>query len=873
MPQQTMYPAVVNSPVTELASPIDDTQDTISLVNAYVLPAAPNLAVIGNGENAETILYTGVDGNDLTGVTRGFQGTAAAWVAGAKVARYFTAYDHNTFKTNIEDHENRITGTEAQLAQNQSQQATIAQGLQIITTDQDTPVWMKRILGKHVVNHVPLFDSGLWTLHANVTVDSPTKITHNASAVEQSDIYSTVKSSTAYTLSLVMNTNAKADIVWLDSSDVVISQTSAVIGDGTLKSLTVTSPTNTAKARVRLYTPGAGNFTFEDVMLNEGSSAEGFVANLKPLAGLYVKRYGKNLAPTLVSEWEQGGISGSTGQNATVTTTIRTVGYFTVAANTQHRVSAASGYVFNTVLFYDSDKNFISFVASPSTFTTPSNARYARATLAKQPTATFESHEVLTAKPMLNLGSTALTYEPQNNDEFYLAHPTFGDPVTGVRDVVEEVDGKLMLTKRWESKVLDGSLGWAFGADYLGFKTVTVSGYFSNRTYGSGTLTLVKYNGKIAVDGTSYTAADMIHNNAASLTISIADTDSGFGGTYAMTTNDIKAVMNGWRGYKVEGGIGVVYDGSNTKGFYNIYNSSDTTQDVNVCLSRNTHAENGKKGYQLTYQLAIPEVIELVEGVDWFGSVSLHEGDNLVEMGEAAIYKEAVTPILVSGKYYIGYTGSGETTDYRIEKAIEAYKNSAIDSGWTIETIQVGGKERFSIPEADFDPTAQYFVTYIAQSYQISAQAVEAEIVYATNLRSVVARNVQDMADVKQDVSDLAWAKANRFQEKYIAPTLLAGAVRMSSSDQFGYYKDEFGMVHVNMAIDFTTAPASLTTFMRFPEGYRPGLKVFADGLTYSTSSDQTAFYGYVKPDGEFQAYLTGNKRYVILNFSFRAEQ
>src|SRR5690606_5163990 len=48
-----------------------------------------------------TILYTGVSGNDLTGVTRGFQGAAKAWAQGTKVARLFTAYDYDALRQNV----------------------------------------------------------------------------------------------------------------------------------------------------------------------------------------------------------------------------------------------------------------------------------------------------------------------------------------------------------------------------------------------------------------------------------------------------------------------------------------------------------------------------------------------------------------------------------------------------------------------------------------------------------------------------------------------------------------------------------------------------------------------------------------------------
>ena len=101
---QTMYPGMPNSPQTELAQAIDDQQTTIPLLDASKLPPAPNLAVIGTDDTAETVLYTGVEGNNLTGVTRGFQGVARSWSAGAKVARNFTAYDYDALRENLEDH-------------------------------------------------------------------------------------------------------------------------------------------------------------------------------------------------------------------------------------------------------------------------------------------------------------------------------------------------------------------------------------------------------------------------------------------------------------------------------------------------------------------------------------------------------------------------------------------------------------------------------------------------------------------------------------------------------------------------------------------------------------------------------------------------
>lgn len=103
MTLQTMYPAIANSPVTQLANAIDDTVTSIEVVDGNRLPDAPNLATIGRGENPETILYTVKNGNVLSGITRGFQGTAQNWQAGTQVARLFTAHDFEVFRENILD--------------------------------------------------------------------------------------------------------------------------------------------------------------------------------------------------------------------------------------------------------------------------------------------------------------------------------------------------------------------------------------------------------------------------------------------------------------------------------------------------------------------------------------------------------------------------------------------------------------------------------------------------------------------------------------------------------------------------------------------------------------------------------------------------
>ena len=109
---ETMYPGKVNSPATTLDGGINDSIQTINVVDGSVLPDAPNIAVIGTGEDAETILYETKNANQLSNVTRGYQGIAKAWDSGTSIARMFTEKDYANLKANIEEHETDIDDLE-----------------------------------------------------------------------------------------------------------------------------------------------------------------------------------------------------------------------------------------------------------------------------------------------------------------------------------------------------------------------------------------------------------------------------------------------------------------------------------------------------------------------------------------------------------------------------------------------------------------------------------------------------------------------------------------------------------------------------------------------------------------------------------------
>jgi len=78
--------------VTTLATGIDDEVTTIEVAaNMDEFPAAPGKALIIDGNDYEVFQYNGKDGNNFTGVTRGYLGPARAFSSGVTIKRFLTA--------------------------------------------------------------------------------------------------------------------------------------------------------------------------------------------------------------------------------------------------------------------------------------------------------------------------------------------------------------------------------------------------------------------------------------------------------------------------------------------------------------------------------------------------------------------------------------------------------------------------------------------------------------------------------------------------------------------------------------------------------------------------------------------------------------
>lgn len=97
-----MYAGVANSPDTFLISPLASGGNIMYVADSSVFGNLPNIAVLGSGANAETVLITSKRSDQGLNVQRAVEGVARDWAKASIVARNFTNYDYKQLKENIE---------------------------------------------------------------------------------------------------------------------------------------------------------------------------------------------------------------------------------------------------------------------------------------------------------------------------------------------------------------------------------------------------------------------------------------------------------------------------------------------------------------------------------------------------------------------------------------------------------------------------------------------------------------------------------------------------------------------------------------------------------------------------------------------------
>ncbi|MFD0679951.1 MULTISPECIES: hypothetical protein [unclassified Paenibacillus] len=480
-----------------------------------------------------------------------------------------------------------------------------------------------------------------------------------------------------------------------------------------------------------------------------------YTESIANVNGLYVTKSGKNLLPPF-NEWTLHANSvvvepykltlNATAQYQSSTSTIPALPSqtYTLTMSTTQSVS---------IYAFDKDDVSLSTIYNQMyngaiTFTTPPNtAKFSVNLFNHSATGTFTF-----TSPMLNLGSIAAPFEPKSDQYIYVPNQQLASNVDGsVYDMLYKMGNKYYKETRFKRMDLTGSLAWSYTKRTAGH--VALYTPITNNLAGNS-FTAVKYDGKIVKFDNSLMNPDVatIDNVNGSFYVTAPSSDTGWGEDYTPTQAEIKAYFYGWR----------MYDGVNpanlytggTKYWYYIDASGNPFGGTDVLpTTLAPQSDKGRKPYKLQYQLATSTIEEIaVEG-----DIALHEGGNQIEVGSGIIVREKANPQLVAGTYKINDGNTPLTLlKYRsldilsVNKGLLQAKGSKIyDSFYKLH--------RYEVTSADYDPTADYYVTYIAlDQYNITCSPTDVSILYGANMATVVSNLAQDLAGntTKDSVQD-----------------------------------------------------------------------------------------------------------------------
>jgi hypothetical protein len=432
------------------------------------------------------------------------------------------------------------------------------------------------------------------------------------------------------------------------------------------------------------------------------------------------------------------------------------------------------------VEWLDSNKNVIgntgATIAQSYTVTVPVGAVYLRYIVRGNGT----SNTFIFTNPILNLGNTAKPFVPRN-PSYLFATVKLGQLGT-VKDSLFKQDGQWLKRKLIEKDiVLDGSLGWSLRADgsgqkVLNFSTTSlnitpVGGNQVSDTFVRNDFFISKYNGS-QLKNVSTTASglwsggggiDSANIDEGFVIISASDSETGFGESYLPNADEIKAYFNGWQAKMVDA------NGKPTA-WRSLVDGTDAPTQTLAYVSANK-APNYTP-YKLSYVLATPQTININHLVE--GDIAI-SGTTQVEVTSGVIVREKVVPTqhITTKQWFINEKGAStniadSNLRYRTEKVFKIYRNSIDDSSkWKLypSLTNQNGTAYWGIENVDYDPTAEYTVTYLVlDRHSFTVNATEVKAFYETSPKSVQDKIVEDVTDLETAVSILIQANADLYK-------------------------------------------------------------------------------------------------------------
>ncbi len=333
-------------------------------------------------------------------------------------------------------------------------------------------------------------------------------------------------------------------------------------------------------------------------------------------------------------------IASSTGEDNNTTGTTRSVNFIRLKPLTDYSFFSENVTSGRLQLFmWDRNFNYLGYLSSSTSHTTLVDTAYGKLVY----TSGYDPNIMVNYVEGTNAPTKHIPYvESKSAIEGW-----WGDGDT----LHIESDGRLWEDRSQGLEVLDGSWGWIYGDDKVGFKTILLTEGLSGYEPAFVHSTISKYDGTII--NQVPTTIDMVrgdmgyaYNNV--VVLAITDTDSGWGESYIPTADEIKAYFNGW----VMVGAGFVGYTTGTKYWYKRYQGIGTKATTNFgvdyeSLTEMTAVPSEKaygdktECYKLYYKLAEPITIELTTAK----GISTHCGEKCTfSVQSGIVVKEKVVP-------------------------------------------------------------------------------------------------------------------------------------------------------------------------------------------------------------------------------------
>lgn len=403
------------------------------------------------------------------------------------------------------------------------------------------------------------------------------------------------------------------------------------------------------------------------------------------------------------------------------------------------------------ITFLDASKQAVgvataSFTTSLTT-TTPANTKYIRYRLSNWTVVNGTIEDIY-----LMLGSAAKPFTPRNSS--YLITNTTLTGVQGTGDVLYKDGESWKVLRKWERDVIFDNSKFTImpTGTPTGFKVFynqSSSQFPSIPIANSSSVIVTKHNGQIlqskVYSGTNLVErADMAYlSTTPVLVLSVSNLDTGFSDAYTPAADEISAYFNGWQ-VKTADGTG------KPTAWKSIVDGTDAPTQTLTYVKSNKAANYTP--YKITYQLATPRV----ENVQAEGDLVV-DGNTQVTVDSGIVIREKVTPTLNSGIYHINAAAvTASILKNKALKIINVYKNGIVDSKAKIigNTSIAYGLSRVEILQADFDPTAEYTVTYmILEKEKFTTNAIDLKVLYNQSVRSTIDDIIAKQSDNSSIIS------------------------------------------------------------------------------------------------------------------------